>query len=79
MKGFMNGAAAHPALGKELSEVLQSGRLLYERGWGREVITKEKKGLLQGRSPSLRGKGWGSYPADDLISLLGDGESLSGR
>lgn len=43
----------------------------------RKFLAKEKTGLFQANSLSLREKCWGSYQADDLIFLWGRGIEIS--
>lgn len=47
---------------------MQKWKVLSGKGWGRKLLAKEKKGLLQDRSPSFRAERW-EVPLGEL-SLL---------
>ena len=50
-----------------------------KEGGAGKLLAREKKGLFQARSPTFPHRGArGSYYADDLISLGGDGEGPRG-
>ena len=65
----MNQAATCLASRGELLGVVQTGRPLERGGWVRMLLAKEKKGLVQARSPYLREKGSESYQVDHLLFL----------
>ena len=61
IKEFMNQAVSCLASTEMLQGVVQNGRFLQEGSGTRWLLANEKKALLQAKSPSLKGKGRGSW------------------